>query len=243
MWVFLLSPIGRRITIGAGMAAALGLLLWHLHHDWVNEGKQQQRGADVTETQKLLTDQRADLQKRLDASDAALAQLTEVLKGLTSRIDSDRATIASLSQKQITASQQVSQVPDTQLVTDLRVKLAVPAQVGPVLTLLELRKTDEILTDYPWQVQQVEAYRDLSDTESKKIDALGQQVNVLTDEKNDLATWSDSVYQGYVQAFNSVPRAKRSVKCLFLWKCSQGKQLPIPKPEQLLANRPKGALT
>jgi hypothetical protein len=239
IWAFLSSPLGRRLAIAAGILAAVLVLAWHFHHVWVNEGKEQQRGTDVEDTHKTLELEHATFAKVLDAESEKYRAATQVLAQATDALARADQTIRDLATARQTASQQVARLSDAALPGDLRLKLNVaPLATGPLLPA-ELRAADAIVSDYPILKKENEARTTAEAAANAKVSALSDQLGAVEAERDAAFTWSDTLMGAYVQAYNAVPRARRSPACLWLWKCGAGKKLPIPKPAELLAHRPQ----
>jgi hypothetical protein len=238
-WLLLSSPLGRRLALAGSALVALGLVAWHFHHVWTNEGKLQQRDSDVTDTRKALDADHAVFLKTLDTYEAKFSEEADVVRAAQATIQADQQTIRSLAGERQTAAKQVSAVTDSGLTADLRTKLAVsPLETSSTLTPPELRAADSIVTDYKIVREESDAWESKASAFENQQGALEAQVAIATEERDATFAWSDTLLAAYRQAYDALPLRRSSPKCLWLWKCAAAKKLPIPAPAELLTNRP-----
>ncbi len=234
------TPIGRRILLAAGILAALGIIAWHFHHVWTNEGKEQQRTADVQDVKQALDQQQKTFEARLDRDDAKFKQMADLVSSSQATVQTAIQAIHGLELERRAAAAQVATVPDAGLVADLRIKLnAAPQETSPILMPIELRAADVIVTDYPLLKKENEQEIAKSAGLADEVTGLEGEVAAIGDERDAAFGWADELLKAFRIAYNAVPTRRRAPACLWIWNCGAGRKLPIPKPDELLANRPK----
>ncbi len=123
MLAFLLSPLGRRIAIGAALILAFAMCLkWYGNRQW-QAGKEQgqQTSAKMLEdaANKGRDEARAELQAAKDAVDMAAAQLSKTRNSVqaerTSAQSGIQSQLAAIDQKLQKDTVHAAEIPDSQL--------------------------------------------------------------------------------------------------------------------------------
>jgi hypothetical protein len=244
MWLWLLSPIGKRVVLVTAAVAALGIGFLALRSHYIALGKQEDAAAALDASEKRLAAQQKDFQSRyatLDSQRAAEAAKSEALLATTNKL---AAQIAALESQRARDRAAVNDLPAESLVPDLRRKLNVaPTSAAPGLLPPELRAADAIVTDYPAVTDENRQLTASNQALASQPASLYAEVASVASERDLAFNWGDDVFQQYRDCFNSFPRhrsffARLCHVATFGLGCKP-KKLTLSPPSSLAQRRPR----
>jgi len=218
MWPFLISPLGRKIALVMGLCIALGAAVLMIYNRGKAAGQIDGARAQLeTDRQQYEQDRKIflDTLAIYKAKDEAAQQLIASLD----------AQLGILRNARVASRAAVDKLADADLGKDIHQKLGNPPTDVP-LTISELRRVDEVLTDYPIVVAQ-------NTVLEKKIDALGQRVDALEHQRDAAVEAYNKLVPLYAKAYNATQKKhSRFVKIITLGLV-RDRKLNLPDPVTL----------
>lgn len=208
----------RRAALVLALVAAY--FIWQQHERGI--GKQQ---GSANESQSNATVQAKQVDSDRTTTITQITLLTQQISSLQKQVETQQTIVLSLIQQRQNAAQGVSGMTATQV--DARINEALGrAQNATDYSPDDKRRIAACLTDLPLCNQQVKAQAD-------EIDGLNATVTKSQQQYDSLAGYTTRLEGNYTALWNDKSQAKRSVKCLWLWKCARPKIL-TPNPTELL---------
>lgn len=171
--------------------------------------------------QDVLTQQ----QSVIDSSNAKI-------KGLDLQLQTLQIQFAALAAQRQQSQQAISKLPDSAVQGDLETKLG-----GSLSDASILRKADQIVTDYPLVLKQVDNLSTKVDELDSKIAAFGQVSEALTQQRDAAIQYGSEVTGYYVKAYNAAQvHHSRFIKIITLGLV-RDRHFDLPTPATL--NVPK----
>jgi hypothetical protein len=235
MWPWLLSPIGKKVMIGAGIA----VVLWG-GVKWI-EGRaredEQRKQADKF-TQEVEKQRAADRAQVEEVLNAAQAKQEEAERRMQQSLDREAGlvrTIQTLGQQRAAAVTQVSGISDSAIhgFNVQQLGLRRNGEQNACFSISEERAIAAALTQYPLCQKQVEAQNAQIAEVKNQVTALIDKTAALETKFDTLSAYTTRLEGYYVTVYNAIPRKKRSAKCIWLWNCGKRPPLPVPAPIDL----------
>ena len=225
---------GAKLISGLILAGTLTAGILYIRSTWIERGRQEQRAEQVEATRKNLEAQKAIFEEQLSKAEAREAEARALIVQTTAALQQNATALRALSQQRQQVTQQVAAIPDSGL------RPALEAELGGSLDLpWVLRKNLDIVRQVPIDKQEIARLTERVEIQEQRVAAQDQRISAVQEKLDLTYRWADQVYAAYIEAFNAVPRRARSARCLWIWRCGQGRKLSSPTPEQLLTNRPR----
>ena len=206
--------------------AMLALVLVAAYFYWQHRQRQigRQEGAAV-ESQANATVQAQNVQSNRTVTVEDLATISMKMTVLEKQLEAQNNLILIVAQQRQQKASEVQGMSPAEVDARINQVLGKP-QGSTTFTEDDRRRFLGCLEDLPLCNQQVKEQAVKIDTQKDEI--------VLAKQKFDrLAIYTTSLEQTYTALWNDKAQAKRSGKCLWLWKCSRP-QLKVPDPKLLL---------
>jgi len=218
MWPFLISPLGRKIAGAIAVLVLLAGVTLYIYNKGKAEGQIQSARAQLeTDRQQFEQDRKVflDTLATYKAKDEVAQQL----------IASQDAQLEMLRTSRVASRAAVAKLPDADVVKDIHQKLGQAPTDAP-LTIGELRRVDEVLTDYPNVLAQNVAL-------DKKIDALGQRVDALEHQRDAAISAYNKLVPLYAKAYNAAQKKHAKIWKILSFGLLKDKKLDLPDPVTL----------
>lgn len=164
-------------------------------------------------------------QSTIDSSNTKIAALDSQLQNL-------QIQFVALAAQRKQSQDTVGRLPDSAVQGDLEVKLG-----GPLAEPTVLRKADQIVTDYPLVLKQVDVLSTKVDELDSKVAALGVKTQAITEQRDAAIQFGIEVTKYYVSAYNAAQvHHSRFIKIITLGLV-RDRHLDLPAPATL--NVPK----
>lgn len=232
---FLLKP---KVLIGIILAAALaGGIFWY-------GNKREAAGFASGSRNQLSTDQEQfngvlkQYQSKLDSDQVTIDAANKQYAALQSQITVLNSALAVLASQRQQAQQQISQVPDSGLQADVESKLG-----GSLTSSITLRKADQIITDYPLVLKQVDTLSSKVDDLMKSVGSVSAKADALTSQRDAAIQYGNEVTGYYVKAFNAAQKHHSLFIKIITFGLVHDKHMNLPDPVTLHAptgERPQG---
>jgi hypothetical protein len=236
IWAFLISPLGRRIALAAGIVAlALGIR-WYFLNEGQRQGRLdgQQEAANSSQVQREAD--RKTTESVLSRYDALLTQYDEKLKAAESRAARAEVALVTVKAQQQQAASNVAAVSDSSIHQFVKAQLGA-TDSGP-FTIAEERSLATCMTQYPLCKNEADAQRDRADASEDQIHAIDGKVDALSAKFDALASYTVRLEGAYTALWNQASQSKRAWKCLKLWKCDRP-QITAPNPAAITGQKPQ----
>lgn len=227
--------VGHKVVGGIILASLLAGGILYVRHTWIEQGKQDERAAQVVERDKALTQQKAYFESQLEKAEERERQAQQIAQAATAALQQNASALKAIAVQRQTVMQEVAAVPDSALKVALEAELGGALEEPPIL-----RKNLAIVREAPLLQEEVKALGQRVELQEQKLAAQDQRIGAMQDKLDLSFRWADTVYAAYVEAYNAVPKKRRwygYFPCFGL--CGKPKNLKGQAPEQLLANRPK----
>lgn len=218
MWLWLISPIGRKVAGTVAVVTLMAGVTLYIYNKGRENGRQDGQRDQLEQDRKSFEQDRKQFLDTLatyQAKDQAAQQ----------QIQQQNATIAALASARVAARAAVDRLPDAQLGSDIHTKLGSPASDAP-LTISELRRVDEILTDYGNLSQQVTALQAKSAEQDKRIDAIEHQRDAAIESYNKLVPL-------YTKAYNAAQKKHSLFVKIITFGLVRDRKIDLPAPATL----------
>ncbi len=231
------------LRIGAGVLAA-GLLFGygvHQRRKGRGEGKQQADATWSDTLEKIRAGDRAELDRRLADADQRIAEADGRFQASLAREASMVAQLRLLSAQRQTVSMEVDRLADSALHGNIirQLNLRPPKDLElPGYTPTEERAIAHCVGEYPICVKENENLKGQIAEVKGQVEDVKAKVDGLTAKNEALISYTRRLEGYYTALYNSLPRKKRSGKCLWLWQCGHPKPLAVPAPLDLNGLRP-----
>jgi len=164
-------------------------------------------------------------QSVIDSSDAKI-------KALDSQLQTLQIQFIALASQRKQGQDTVGKLPDSAVQGDLETKVG-----GGLTEPAILRKADQIITDYPLVLKQVDLLSSKVDELDSKVTALGEKTQALTNQRDTAIQFGDTVTGYYVKAYNAAQiHHSKFIKIITLGLV-RDRHLDLPAPATL--NVPK----
>jgi hypothetical protein len=223
MWALFALPIVRKIAAAALVLAAICAIAFSIYHAGEHAGA---RGEAVKETEA----NRAQFEQAVTTLQAALtagqqreAQLADLAVKFADVAAQASSRVENARQASAADAGKVHALPDSAVKADLETKAG-----GPLENPAVLRHVDELVTDYPHQLDIVKAQADgLAALNSSLATSQSQTRNAEGERDSAIAAFNGLVPL-YAQAYNAAIEGHRKWYCLFLCKPKRTLKLPAP---------------
>jgi hypothetical protein len=228
MWAWLAIPWVRKLGEVLLLILALVAVVHFIYHRGVQAGAQGEAGRQV-ETNRVQFEQiRTSLQQQLDEGRARETELKQMAMHYADLAVQANAAGQAARQAAVVDAGKVHALPDTAIKADLEVKLG-----GPLENPAILRKADEVVTDYPHQIEIANACAlEVKAMTSGLETCKAQTVNARSERDAALSAYNQLV-PIYAQAYNAAIQGHRKWYCL--WLCKKKSILNLPAPASLVA--------
>jgi hypothetical protein len=226
MWLFLASPIMRKIGGVLLIVLALSSVAYAIYHAGHKAGQQEEAGKETEAGKQQFQNIIKGYQDSLDRGHAREEQLTVLLGTLAQAAATARSQQQTAQQGSKADAQKVGALPDSAVKADLETKLGGPLE-NPVI----LRKADEIVTDYPHKLDELAGAKAEIAADEGSIETLKEQVTTVAGERDAAINAFNSLVPLYTQAYNAAIQGHRKWYCFFV--CKKKNTLALPDPVTL----------
>jgi len=164
-------------------------------------------------------------QSVIDSSDAKI-------KALDSQLQTLQIQFIALAAQRKQGQDTVGKLPDSAVQGDLETKLG-----GALTEPSILRKADQIITDYPLVLKQVDLLSNKVDELDSKVTALGEKTQALTNQRDAAIQFGDTVVGYYTKAYNSAQVHHSKFIKVITFGIIHDRHMNLPDPTSL--NVPK----
>lgn len=228
---FLLRPKVLLTTILT--IAVLSGLLWYgsiQRSKGYADGSRTQLETDKQQFEQIsqqYKDALAKAQSTIDSSNAKIASLDLQLQGL-------QVQFVALATQRQQGQGAVNKLPDSAVQGDLETKLG-----GPLSDPSILRKDDQIVTDYPLVLKQVDLLNTKVDDLSSKVQAISDKEGAVEKQRDAAIQFDQELVPLYVKAWNAAQVHHSKFIKIITFGLVHDRHLDIPNPSSLNARIPK----
>jgi len=175
--------------------------------------------------QKQFQDALSKAQSVIDSSNAKIT-------ALDSQIQTLQIQFAALATQRLQGQQSVNKLPDSAVQGDLETKLG-----GPLTDPAILRKDDQIVTDYPLVLKQVDLLSTKVDDLDSKVKAIDEKEKAVEGQRDASIQFINQVVPLYVKAYNAAQVHHSKLIRIISLGLVRDRHLDLPTPASL--NVPK----
>lgn len=235
VWMFLRSPIGKRLLLGAAAAMAVYFVCLH----FIEVGRLKGEAAATQRSVETMNQSKASdasaTKDRLDAHDRRIEELAASAASSGAQANQLGALVIELAKQRGVAVAKADQVPDAGLhaynVDQLHIRG--PDDRTACYLPAEERAIGKCLAAQPYVDEEIAKASDRADKLEAEVRDVKGQVAEHEAKFVDLAGYTTRVEGYYVSLYNLTAKPKRGLKCVYLWSCARPK-LPTPDPKQFL---------
>lgn len=222
---FLAKPkvlIGTLVTI-----FVLSAFLWYgaqREKAGYSSGSRAQVETDKQEfaiVQKQYQDALFKAQSTIDSSNAKI-------QALDSQIQTLQVQFAALATQRQQGQQAVNKLPDSAVQGDLETKLG-----GPLTDPVILRKDDQIVTDYPLVLKQVDILTNKVEDLDSKVTELGIKETAVEQQRDAAIQFGNQLVPLYVKAYNALQVHHSKFLKIISFGLVKDRKLDLPNPTTL----------
>jgi len=226
---WILKP--KNLLILLVMTAVLSGFIWYgSYREKAGYGAGTRSQLEVDKTQfeqvsKQYQDALSKAQSTIDSSNTKLAALDTQLQTI-------QMQFAALATQRTQGQQSVNKLPDSAVQGDLEVKLG-----GTLTDPAILRKDDQIVTDYPLVLKQIDVLNTKVDGLDSKVDELGVKEKAVEQQRDSAIQFGNQIVPLYIKAYNAAQIHHSKLAKILSLGLVRDKHLDLPSPASL--NVPK----
>jgi hypothetical protein len=217
MWLFLLSPLGRKLAGAAAVAVLLAGTVYYIYNKGKAAGyadgqraQMEQDRVQFEQDRKVFLDELAKYKERDDAAKAEISQRDSELQSLRSNRTRIHGAVAA--------------IPAPALVADIQSRMG--SVVSGTLGEADLRRIDEALAAQQNLEAQVAALEAKSAQQDKRIDAIEHQRDSAITAYNNLVPL-------YSRAYNAAQKKHSMFVKIITFGLVRDRKLDLPEPATL----------
>lgn len=241
MFAFFLSPLGRKVGLAIGAVVLLAAVSATIYQRGKSAGYGAGQRAQLDDDRKSLDQERQQFQDTLRKAGDQISDANSRIESADAARTNLEHALAQVQVQRQQAAAKVASLPDKDLFVDVVQKLGTrdAGDATPNFIAPELRKIDQIVTDYGGIQQQLDKLGADQAAANQKIEALNDKVKGLETQRDAALAWGNQLMGHYVKAYNAAQKKPSTFVRVITLGLVHGKHLDIPDPVTLEAAAPK----